>query len=85
MVVRFVPGTMRVRVAVAGGTGGLGRAIINGLLCGKHEVFVLSRKVIRHFLHILPCTFHHFSERALMQPNSDHVYSLLRSFLSSLG
>lgn len=50
MVLRFVPSAMKVRIAVAGGTGGLGHAIVNGLLSEGHEVFVLSRKVIPPFL-----------------------------------
>lgn len=34
-------------VAIAGGLGDLGRVITNALLeTGKHEVYVLSRKVI---------------------------------------
>lgn len=33
-------------VAVAGGLGGLGRLIVDALIdTGKHEVYVLSRKV----------------------------------------
>ena len=54
MVLKYVPNNMRVRVAVAGGTGGLGRAIVNGLLGEHHEVFVLTRKVICHFLDPFP-------------------------------
>lgn len=48
---KYVSDAMRVRVAVAGATGGLGRAIVNGLLGEHHEVFVLTRKVICHFLY----------------------------------
>jgi nucleoside-diphosphate-sugar epimerase len=38
-------------VAVAGGTGAVGRNIVEALVSqGKHEVIVLSRKVCRIFL-----------------------------------
>ena len=41
-----------VRIAVAGGTGGLGRTLVDELAQGgEHVVFVLSRKV---FLDLLP-------------------------------
>lgn len=34
-------------IAVAGGTGNVGRAIVEAILAtGKHQVFILSRKVI---------------------------------------
>jgi len=60
MVLKYVSNGMRVRVAVAGGTGGLGRAIINGLLGEHHEVFVLTRKVILMPLPLpLPTSRHH--------------------------
>jgi len=37
-------------IAVAGGLGDLGRLIVNALLeTGKHEVYILSRKVRKHF------------------------------------
>ena len=37
-----------VRVAIAGGTGGLGRTLVEELMKGNdHEVFILSRKVSR--------------------------------------
>ena len=37
-----------VRVAVAGGTGGLGRTLVEELVkSNKHEVFIFSRKVGR--------------------------------------
>ena len=36
-------------VAVAGGTGAVGRTIVHALLAsGQHKVFVLSRDVSRH-------------------------------------
>ena len=35
-----------VRIAIAGGTGGLGRTLVEELMQGnEHEIFVLSRKV----------------------------------------
>lgn len=35
-----------VRVAIAGGTGGLGRTLVEELMQGgEHELFILSRKV----------------------------------------
>ena len=35
-----------VNIAIAGGTGGLGRTLVENLMQGdEHEVFVLSRKV----------------------------------------
>lgn len=40
-----------VRVAIAGGTGGLGRTLVEELMQGDdHEIFILSRKV-------RPCSF----------------------------
>ena len=40
---------MPITVAVAGGTGGLGRAIVEAILKrGKEDVIVLSRKVFSH-------------------------------------
>ena len=40
-----------VRVAVAGGTGGLGRTVVEAIIASKkHDVFVLSRKVDSHYL-----------------------------------
>lgn len=39
---------MAKKIAVAGGTGGLGRTIVDALVtAGDHEVLVLSRKVLR--------------------------------------
>lgn len=43
-----------VRVAVAGGTSGLGRLVVNAITATKkHDVFVLSRKVINRFMNNL--------------------------------
>lgn len=40
-----------VRVAVAGGTSGLGRLVVDAIVATKkHDVFVLSRKVINQAL-----------------------------------
>lgn len=40
--------TKMVVVAIAGGSGGLGRTLVEGIQArGKHEVIVLSRKVCR--------------------------------------
>lgn len=42
-----------VRIAIAGGTGGVGRTLVDEFSKGgEHVVFVLSRKV--SFLHLLP-------------------------------
>ena len=43
-----------VRVAIAGGTSGLGRLVVNAITATKkHDVFVLSRKVVNRLLNTL--------------------------------
>jgi nucleoside-diphosphate-sugar epimerase len=47
---------MMVQIAVAGGTGHLGRTLIEGLVeSGEHDVYVLTRKVL-----YLMCLFQFF-------------------------
>lgn len=84
MVRKFVPFAMKVRVAVAGGTGGLGRAIVNGLLSESHEVFVLSRKVIQPFSILLFTTSCYIvldEDEVVDKHETDHDHSPLTSLI----
>ncbi|KAB8234146.1 NAD(P)-binding protein [Aspergillus alliaceus] len=78
-----------VKVAVAGGTGGLGRTIIEAILSTKkHEVYILSRRsnpAIAAELGVTVVSVDYFDTGAFVKALEDHQIHTIISTLSALS